>query len=134
MPLTSTSLISMLKTRMHWQQAREKVLAEDVANTDTPGFRPRDLKPLQFEPNGGPGTVSRLLMTDPRHLQGSGDGSAIDGGGDQGPFPTTTQATGSTSLEDELLQVSSNTTDFQLVASLYSEGLGLIRSAAGGNE
>jgi flagellar basal-body rod protein FlgB len=132
MPITATSLIGMLKARMHWQQAREKVLAEDVANADTPGFRARDLKPLQFAAGGGPGAVSRLVMTDPRHLQGVG-GNAVDGDGEQGPFPTTTQAS-ATSLEDELLKVSNNATDFQLVASLYSEGLSLIRSAAGGNE
>lgn len=129
MPIVGTSLISMLKTRMHWQQAREKVLAENVANADTPGFRASDLKPLEFQPAGGPGAVSRLLATDPRHLQGDGVSGFVDGG--QEPFPTATQASG-TSLEDELLQVSSNTTDFQLVASLYSEGLSLIRSAAGG--
>jgi flagellar basal-body rod protein FlgB len=132
MPINSLSLLSMLKTRMHWQQAREKVLAEDVANADTPGFRPRDLKPLKFQLDGGPGAVSRLVTTDPRHLQAAG-GDGFVGGGAHGPFPTTTQASGSTSLEDELLQVSNNATDFQLVASLYSQGLSLIRSAAGGN-
>ena len=29
--------------RMHWLQSRQKVLAENVANADTPGFKPQDL-------------------------------------------------------------------------------------------
>ncbi len=37
-------LFSMLKTRMRWHQERQKTLAENVSNVDTPGFKARDLK------------------------------------------------------------------------------------------
>ena len=37
------SLISFLKTKMKWHQARQGVLAENVANADTPGYKARDI-------------------------------------------------------------------------------------------
>ena len=41
MAITDLPLFSMLRTRMHWHQERQRLLAENVANSDTPSFRPR---------------------------------------------------------------------------------------------
>ncbi len=43
MAITDIPILSMLRTRLDWAQARQKVLAQNVANADTPQFRPRDL-------------------------------------------------------------------------------------------
>jgi flagellar basal-body rod protein FlgB len=127
MSVGSIGLLSMLKTRMHWQQARQEVLAQDVANIDTPGFQPTDLKPLDFGGTGlGPGSVLRLVETDPQDLQPVRDPATAAG------FADTPMAPG-TSLEDQLMQVSQNASEFRLVSALYSAGLGLIRTAAGGS-
>ena len=48
MPISDMPIFSMLRTRMQWHQERQRVLAENVANADTPRFRPHDLKPLDF--------------------------------------------------------------------------------------
>ena len=45
MPITDIPILSMLRTRMEWHQERQRVLAENVANADTPNYRPRDLAP-----------------------------------------------------------------------------------------
>src|SRR4029079_14741926 len=47
--ITDLPLFSMLRTRMHWHQERQRLLSENVANSDTPSYRPRDLAPLQFD-------------------------------------------------------------------------------------
>ncbi|MGB6585347.1 MAG: flagellar basal body protein, partial [Pseudolabrys sp.] len=47
MAITDIPILSMLRTRLDWAQARQRVLAENVANSDTPKFRARDLAPLQ---------------------------------------------------------------------------------------
>ena len=39
MPITDLPLLSMLRTRMQWQQERQRLLAENVANADTPNYR-----------------------------------------------------------------------------------------------
>ena len=45
MGITDIPILSMLRTRLDWSQARQRVLAENVANADTPKFRGRDLAP-----------------------------------------------------------------------------------------
>ena len=49
MAITDLPLFSMLRTRMQWHQERQRLLSENVANSDTPNFRPRDLAPLSFD-------------------------------------------------------------------------------------
>ena len=48
MPITDIPILSMLRERMQWQQARQQVLAENVANADTPDYQAKDLAPLDF--------------------------------------------------------------------------------------
>ena len=48
MAISDLPIFSMLRTRMNWHQERQRLLAENVANADTPGYRPRDLAPLNF--------------------------------------------------------------------------------------
>ena len=55
MAISDVPILSMLRTRMQWHQERQRVLAENVANSDTPKFRPRDLKELKFDQNAGTG-------------------------------------------------------------------------------
>ena len=38
----------MLRRRMQWHQERQRLLAENVANADTPNYRVRDLVPPDF--------------------------------------------------------------------------------------
>src|SRR5215510_1799215 len=49
MPISDIPIFSMLRTKMQWHQERQKILAENVSNADTPKFKPRDLAPLKFE-------------------------------------------------------------------------------------
>ena len=37
MPISDVPILSMLRTKMHWHQERQRVLSENVANADTPG-------------------------------------------------------------------------------------------------
>ena len=52
MPISDMPIFSMLRTRMQWHQERQKVLAENVANSDTPNFRPHDLVAPDFRQVG----------------------------------------------------------------------------------
>jgi len=57
MAIADIPILSMLRTRLDWAQARQRVLAENVANSDTPKFHARDLAPLKFD--------ERLLLPAP---------------------------------------------------------------------
>ena len=128
--LTGAPLISMLKTRMHWHQTRQKLLAENVSNADTPGFQPKDLRVPTFAPDGAAtGGALVALRTDPKHLAGA-SGRA----GEDQRFARRFEITPSgnaVSLEDEMLKVAQNQSDYQLAASLYQKSLQMLRTAVG---
>ena len=46
--LNDLPLMSFIRDKMKWHQARQTVLASNIANADTPGYRPNDLKPMSF--------------------------------------------------------------------------------------
>jgi flagellar basal-body rod protein FlgB len=120
----------MLKTRMHWHQTRQKVLAENVANADTPGFLPKDLKTPSFTREGAPvGGRLDAARTDAGHLSLATGRSGEDPVGAR-RFETSPSGN-AVNLEDEMMKVSQNQSDFQLATSLYQKSLQMLRIAAG---
>jgi flagellar basal-body rod protein FlgB len=129
MPVSDIPLFSMLRTRMQWHQERQKVLAENVANADTPNFRTRDLKPLDFGSQVRAAGQVRVASTNPAHITGSaGAGTfATAGNGRYDVKP----AGNAVNLEDEMMKVAANQMDYQAAISLYSRSMGLFRTALG---
>ena len=115
---------------MHWHQERQRVLAENVANADTPKFQPRDLAPPTIRPapagrvRAGPGAhqsrASRRRRAAARAFQ-----LDRDGGFEARPSGN------AVSLEDEMLKVAANQMDYQAATALYTRGLGLLKTALG---
>lgn len=130
MAISDLPIFSMLRTRMHWHQERQRVLAENVANADTPNFRGRDLAPLDFgkQVQQASGQL-QLALTSPQHLSGpnavSGFAAEKQGRYDVRP------AGNAVNLEDEMMKVASNQMDYQAAISLYSRSMGLFRTALG---
>ena len=129
MPVSDIPLFSMLRTRMQWHQERQKVLAENVANADTPNFRTRDLKPLDFGSQVQAAGQVRVASTNAAHITGSTGAStfATAGNGRYDVKP----AGNAVNLEDEMMKVAANQMDYQAAISLYSRSMGLFRTALG---
>jgi len=127
MPISDIPILSMLRTRMQWHQERQEVLAENVANADTPNYRPRDLAPPNFE--NALQTVSLALATTaPGHISGAGgSGSPFADGND--PHYEVRPRGNAVSHEDEMLKLSSNQMDYDAVTSIYTHSIGLIKTA-----
>jgi flagellar basal-body rod protein FlgB len=130
MPISDFPIFSMLRTKLQWHQERQHLLAENVANAETPEFRPSDLAPPTFDaPPSGVAAVT-LVRTTPTHL------ASPEGGAPQFPlrpgrdFEVVPTGNG-VSLEDEMMKVAANQMDFQAASALYTRGLGLIRTAIG---
>jgi flagellar basal-body rod protein FlgB len=122
-------IFSMLRTRMQWHQERQQVLSENVANADTPNFRPHDLAPLDFTRNAPRGPTVVLAMTDQAHLAGFGGAEQFTADR-KGPFEIR-PAGNAVDLEDQMMRVAANQIDFQAASTLYSRGLNLIKTALG---
>jgi len=129
MAVTDIPLVAMLKTRLHWHQTRQKLLAENVANADTPGFQPRDLRAPGFSPGGPAAAAVAVARTNGAHLSLA----AARAGEDtvQARRFDTTPSGNAVNLEDEMLKVAQNQADYQLAASLYQKSLAMLRTAVG---
>ncbi len=133
MPALDMPLVSMLRDRMQWHQARQKVLAENVANANTPGFKPHDLAAPRFAADGrmaATGGGLAVERTSTMHL------AALTGGGPgedrrAGARFEVTPSGNAVSLEDEMMKSGQNQADYQLAATLYQKSLAMLRTAVG---
>ena len=136
MAISDLPLLGMLKTKMRWHQARQGVLAQNVANADTPGFRPSDLKPMStLAAPRTPGLAPVAAATTHKsHMQGTpmgARGSGFENSDTKGW--ETTPAGNSVVLEEQMIKVSANQFDFQMATTLYARSLGLLKTAIGRN-
>jgi len=128
MAISDIPIFSMLRTRLNWHQERQRVLAENVANSDTPGFRPRDLYEPKFDRTAAgvmPVTVAR---TDAAHIAGRDEAPSFPG--ERHQFRVR-PAGNAVSLEDEMMKVANNQMDYQAASALYTRSLALIKTAVG---
>ena len=131
MAIADLPALAALRTRMQWHQQRQRVLAENIANSDTPNFKPRDLVEPKFTPSGattGAAAALPLARTDPAHMSPPG---GTDSFGGRKTFYETRPAGNSVSMEDEMMKVAANQMDYQAATSLYSKSLGLLMTAIG---
>lgn len=71
MDLNNLKLFQMAMTKMEWASSRQKVLSQNVANADTPEYKERDLKPLNFKQVLHETAPVKVTRTDPHHLAGT---------------------------------------------------------------
>ncbi len=124
-------LISAIKSRMQYHQSRQKMLAENVANADSPGYKPRDLKPfdMMLAARQGDFTGSaKPVRTQAGHLGGNAAGALSS---KRSSVFETTQSGNAVNLEDEMMRLSQNNSDYQLASTLYGKSLSYLRLALG---
>lgn len=127
MDLTLAGPVDLAQSRLAWLDARQRILARNVANADTPGFRPSDAVPFRDVLRGrSPGPM--MAATDPRHLaprqhlslavqernvvERSRNGNAV-------------------SLDDEAIRIAETDQAQALAIGLHRKYLGLFRTALG---
>ncbi|HVZ52241.1 MAG TPA: flagellar basal body rod protein FlgB [Pseudolabrys sp.] len=132
MGVTDVPILSMLRSRMDWAQERQRVLAENVANADTPNYRARDLVAPKFDEQGSASAGAlmpvALLRTQPGHMGGAGFGSdapTTGAGYEQRPTGN------AVNIEDEMMKVAANQMDYQAVTALYTRSVNLLKTALG---
>ena len=132
MGVLNIPLFSALTEKMKWHQTRQGLLAENVANAATPGYRGRDLKAFGFAEhmrNLGTSTIA-TAATQPGHLSAMGTDADGFGARTVNSFEITPTGNGVT-LEDEMMKVTSNQMDYQMVTSLYTRSVRLLKVALG---
>lgn len=133
MDLGKTALFDMMKGRFAWLSQRQQVLARNIANADTPGYRPRDLESFGFDEmvRSQAGHLN-MEMTSPVHLGGQRrPGQAFSEKEDRRPFETAPSGN-AVILEEQMAKISETSVTHRLTTELYRKHLGMIRTAIGG--
>lgn len=125
-------LFTALTEKMRWHETRQALLAENVANAETPGYRGRDLAAFGFEQHMRNQSLAKVATrtTNVRHIAIAGTDADGFGARRMNSFEITPEGNGVT-LEDEMMKVTGNQMDYQAVTSIYSRSVKLIRTALG---
>lgn len=144
MAMQDLNLMSAMLKKMDWHEERQKIIAQNIANADSVGYRPMDMKPLDFKQILG-GSTSSLSMS----VAGSNGGAmsmaatnsthfgAENMAGSGQKLPSVKQkdvyevapAGNAVVLEDQLLRMNENYTDHAFVSNLYQKNLAMLKMA-----
>lgn len=124
---------------MRHLQDRQRVVAENIANADTPGYRARDVEAPDFSSlveatgtgGGAPGVARpQVRLTSGMAALGasapSGSGVILDRN-----ISETKPDGNNVTLEDQLLRMGQVQADFTALSGLYRKQMGLLRTALG---
>jgi len=117
--------VDALENAMTFHRERQTVLAGNVANVDTPGYRPMDLERI------APGEAGALpiAQTEAGHLSAGGTAGATLSFDDSG---ASASADGNhVNLERELAKMDANRVRYAASSELVSRRLAMLRYAAG---
>lgn len=131
MDLVNTPFFGLLRARLDQLSQRQQLIAENIANASTPGYRPRDLDTAGFErllaSASGARSGVALARTDPRHMTPSGSAEVH----------TVTRNDSETTidgnavvLEEQMARAAETRMAFETGIALYQKGLELVRLAA----
>lgn len=131
MNLNSIPFFELLNKRLAWLSQRQDILADNVANADTPGFKARDLKEPSFADllRGTASDPSRPVATEPGHIGASAQQAAFQVIDDPDAKPTLNG--NAVDMETEMMKVSKTGIDYQFAISLYKKQIGMIKTALG---
>ena len=131
MDLFQLKLFQRMGDRMGWLGARQQVLAQNIANADTPDFVPHDMKPLNFaEHLTGVAPVSQA-RTDPMHMTGApAPTTSIDDQKTKKQYETAPVGN-SVVLEEQMIRLADAQASYQLMTNLYRKHVDLFKMALG---
>jgi len=123
---TQIGLFDLAERRLAWADKRQELLAQNIANANTPGFQARDLRPFAATLDHIASTAP--VRTQPKHLSGT-----------VADAPQTVTVRASThavngnevALDDQLEKVADTETTQSLVTTIYKAYLGLFNLALG---
>ncbi|MGK2740939.1 flagellar basal body rod protein FlgB [Tepidicaulis sp. LMO-SS28] len=123
------SLFGLASDRMGYLGMRHKLIAENIANANTPGFASQDLKPFDQELKAA---ETRLAQTHEGHFQLTGSSTGrlrVDG---KSASWEIVPSGNSVSMEQEMLKASETVTSHALVTNVYKSSFNLLGTALSG--
>lgn len=129
MSVTDLSLLNQIKGRLGWLDDRQRVIAQNVANSDTPGYGARDLKvPTDFAAAMANQNGVRLMATNAAHIVPPGQPVRFDA--NRAPDSETTLDGNSVVVEEQMLKMAESRMAYDAAIGFYQKSMSMIRMAA----
>jgi flagellar basal-body rod protein FlgB len=130
MSLTNVPLMSLLRENMDWATKRQTVIAENLANADTPGYQSKDLQALDFKSvlaHAG-NSHQTLTATSPNHIQ-----PASTAGGYKFASSKYRPALNKNGvdIEDETIKMAKTKDDYTFFLNIYKKFTDMFKIALG---
>jgi flagellar basal-body rod protein FlgB len=140
MNLDDIPLFSMLRGRLGYLNQRQQVLAQNIANADTPDYTPRDLNGFSFKSHLGAqtaavgtssiGTIGTIAGSAPHLLKTSSSaGASANFKPPNAPDSETTLDGNRVVLEEQMMKMTDARMSYDAAISFYQKSLGLLRMA-----
>ncbi|MEO1018035.1 MAG: flagellar basal body protein [Pseudomonadota bacterium] len=123
----------LASTKLAWAGERFGVLAQNLANADTPGYQARDVVKPNFErmvAAQGAGQTTKLATTRIGHLSPLGEPSTSFRTREVDSFETSPTGNGVV-IEEQMQKLGETQTDYRLAANVYGKFKGFLRTAIG---
>ncbi|WP_426036554.1 flagellar basal body rod protein FlgB [Brevundimonas sp. DC300-4] len=133
MGVADISLLSQIKGRMTWLDERQRLIAQNVANSDTPGYVGRDLRaPTDFAAAMRDGGGLRMVQTSASHMPVGGPNGAPVARftSEASPDSETTLDGNAVVVEEQMLKMAESRMAYDAAIGLYTKAMAMIGLAA----
>lgn len=132
MDYSQLTLFKMMHTKMGYLAERQDVLSHNIANIDTPGHKPREMKELDFKRLALVHT-NKLKMRMTSEMHSSGLPKLPDDFRDQEQDETyeTTPVENAVVLEEQMAAVAETQMQYQMTTNLYNKTTAMFKTAIG---
>ncbi|MGO1117826.1 flagellar basal body rod protein FlgB [Rhodovibrionaceae bacterium A322] len=128
-------LFEVFAKRLDWLNQRQTVIAQNIANADTPNYKPHDLKRGSFQETLKQATSQQVgaSATHAKHISGSLD-SRSDIKSYEVKSKYEVSPTGNAVvIEEQLVNLNKTQMEHTTVTNLYSKYMGMFKTALRGN-
>jgi flagellar basal-body rod protein FlgB len=131
MDFSKLQLFSMMKQRMAYGSERQSVLAQNIANANTPGYRAKDIAPPNFSEMAHL-EASKLPMavTNPGHIAFHGQENRFAAKESKSTHEEKPDKN-NVVLEEQMMKMQSNNVDYQTTTSLYRRMVEMFNTSIG---
>lgn len=134
MALDDIPLMSMLKSRFGYLSQQQRGIAVNVANSDTPGFVPKDLTAFHYSVPGKaivPGGALALapVQTNAAHLPGRAQANGQTWQAQSAPDSEARLDGNQVVLEEQMMKMGKARGEYEAAITFYEKSLSLIQLA-----
>lgn len=144
MSLENIGLFRGFSEKMNWLSQRQEVISQNVANADTPHYRPQDIQAFDFkqalrgqsdvaQPTSGNSAASGVSKTDIHHIAIKSMENGDSRERDQKRVYEVSPDGNSVILEEQMMKSSETAAEYQTMVNMYKKHFDMIMTALGRN-